>query len=328
MDESDFSTSPPVNRLWYNRITSFFLVRIILALVIISVPTGGLNRLLHLLDPYIPASLMEPWRFFRLILTILFMQGMYILYVRVFEKRRVREFGSHRFLGELGLGVAVGFGIIAISHGILALAGVYSIGSFHSFSNLIFFLYISIMSGYVEELYMRGVLFRLVEQGLGSWIALIVSALVFGFSHLSNPNATVLSSTFISVEAGLLLAAAYMYTRRLWLPMAIHFTWNFTLGGLFGTPVSGIAVPGLVEGRLNGPKLLTGGEFGLEASLITAFIATSAGVVFLVLAYRKGFLIPVPWRRPKVNSSNAEDQQLEVPETYQSLDGTEQTNGE
>ncbi len=328
MSELDAPATPPAFRRWYSKITGFFLVRIVLALVIIGVPTGGLNRLLHLVDPYVPSILMEPWRFCRLLLTLAAMHGLYILYVRVFEKRRVQEFSSTRVFSELGLGIAVGFGIIAFSHGFLAIAGIYRIEHFLSFSNLFTFLFIGIMSGYVEELIMRGILFRLLEQGLGSWIAIILSSLLFGFGHLNNPNATILSSTFISVEAGLLLAAAFMYTRRLWLPMAIHFAWNFSLGGLFGTPVSGIAQPGMVEGTLHGPALLTGGEFGLEASLPAALIATGTGVVFLIFAYQKGSIIPVPWRRPKVSPSSAEEPRLEVPESDPDRDNTPTENVE
>ena len=313
----DTATSPatPPAAKGFRRFLDFFLVRLIIALVIVGVPAGGLNRLLHMVDSYLPTAVMEVWRFIRLFLTLLCFHGSYILYVRIFERRKVREFASSGVLRELGLGFAVGFGIIAVTHGFLAIAGVYTIDKFLTPMNLIYFLFMALMSGYTEELFLRGIFFRLFEQGLGSWIAIIVSSLVFGFGHLNNPNATILSSVFISIEAGVILAAAFMYTGRLWLPMAIHFAWNFSLGGLFGTPVSGISRPGMVEGVLHGPTLLTGGEFGIEASLPAALFATAVGIVFLVLAYKRGSVVPVPWRRPKVNSSSVEEQFLEMPQS-------------
>ena len=79
-----------------------------------------------------------------------------------------------------------------------------------------------------------------------------------------NPEATWIAVLCIAVEAGVLLAAAYITTRRLWLPIGLHFAWNFTQGGIFGVPVSGFRVRGLLKSTLTGPELLSGGAFGAE----------------------------------------------------------------
>ena len=88
-----------------------------------------------------------------------------------------------------------------------------------------------------------------------------------------------------------MLGAAYMLTRSLWLPMGLHAAWNFAQGEIYDIPVSGTTVHGLVEARLSGPPLLTGGGFGLEASLIAIVIATAFGLWLLWLAIRKGELV-------------------------------------
>ena len=99
-----------------------------------------------------------------------------------------------------------------------------------------------------------------------------------------------------------MLGAAYMLTRRLWLPMGIHAAWNFTQGEIFDVPVSGTDSHGLVDAKLQGPALLTGGGFGLEASLISIIIGTAAGLAILWLAVRRGRLMQPWWVRRRLSA--------------------------
>lgn len=119
-----------------------------------------------------------------------------------------------------------------------------------------------------EELLFRGVVHRILEERTGSIVAITVSALFFGLAHSVNSNATLWGALAIAVEGGALLAIAYTATRSLWLPIGLHFAWNFTESGVFGTAVSGAdGEPGLLRTVLSGPEILTGGTFGPEASL-------------------------------------------------------------
>ena len=88
--------------------------------------------------------------------------------------------------------------------------------------------------------------------------------------HLVNPDATLWGAIAIAIEAGCMLAACYAATRNLWVPIGLHFGWNFAAGGIFSTVVSGNgASQGLLDATTSGPALLTGGDFGPEASLYT-----------------------------------------------------------
>ncbi|MFN9632377.1 MAG: type II CAAX prenyl endopeptidase Rce1 family protein, partial [Erythrobacteraceae bacterium] len=125
-----------------------------------------------------------------------------------------------------------------------------------------------------------------------------ISSVVFGFVHLMNPSATMTGATFISIEAGLLLAAAYMLTRRLWLGIGFHISWNYTQSAVFGGIVSGgVFEPGLFTTVITGPELVTGGTFGLEASLIPCLLATSTGVWLAVRAVRAGHVVLPFWNQ-------------------------------
>ena len=115
--------------------------------------------------------------------------------------------------------------------------------------------------------------------------------------HLLNGHATLQGALCIIFEAGILLAAAFMLTRRLWLPMGMHFAWNFTQGGIFGVAVSGGATAGLFRGELSGPTWLSGGAFGAEGSVVALVLCASVGVGLLRMAWvRQGFAQPF-WRR-------------------------------
>ena len=105
-------------------------------------------------------------------------------------------------------------------------------------------------------------LFRVVEESLGSWISLVVSSFVFGIPHLINPASTLLGAVFISIEAGVLLAAAYMVTRRLWLAMGFHMAWNYTQSGIFSGIVSGSkSSPGPDQEHHRGAAAADGRQF-------------------------------------------------------------------
>ena len=154
----------------------------------------------------------------------------------------------------------------------------------------------AITSGLFEETLFRGVLFRHIEAMLGSWAALAVTSALFGAAHLGNPGASLFAAFAIAVEAGILLGAAYLLTRRLWLAVGIHAAWNFTQGWVFSIPVSGGDAPlGLLITRREGADWLTGGAFGLEASVVAMLAATLMGLILLRLAIRRGEVRPPMW---------------------------------
>ena len=143
-----------------------------------------------------------------------------------------------------------------------------------------------------EEVLFRGVLFRIMEERTGTVIALILSSLIFGLTHSVNANATLWGVLSIALTGGLLMTAAYVATRSLWLSIGLHFAWNFTHAGIFGVALSGSAEApqGLLQTTLSGPAVLTGGSFGPEASLIALLVCVVPTVVLLRRAARTGRL--------------------------------------
>jgi uncharacterized protein len=224
----------------------------------------------------------------------------YVLFVRVIERRPVSELALGR-IGELGIGAAVGAMLFAAIIAVMALLGFYSVTGYNGWGAAANLLWIGLIPGVVEEVLLRGVFHRLLERSLGTWIALVLTSLLFGFLHGANPNATVFSSLAIALEAGTMLGIAYTLTKRLWLPIGLHAAWNWVQGGVFDIAVSGNDVTGLVDAQVSGPELLTGGAFGAEASVIAIVACLIVFGVMTLMAHRRAEIVPVWWRRARGN---------------------------
>lgn len=215
----------------------------------------------------------------------------YVAYVRWIERRAVSELPGRSAGPELLGGLAIGVLLFAATVGALTLLGVFHVAGRGPLAVVVAPFAGAVSAGVVEELLFRGILFRIVESALGSWLALALSAVVFGLLHLLNAHASAQGAVAIMLEAGILLAAAFMVTRHLWLPIGLHIGWNFTQGGVFGIAVSGTPTIGLLHGLLSGPDWLSGGIFGAEASLIAVIICLVAAAVLLAIAVRRGNVV-------------------------------------
>lgn len=216
----------------------------------------------------------------------------YWVFVRFVEKRPFTDFALPGAAREWGFGALVGFGLMTAVVGVIAAGGGYAVQGTHAPRVLVPVLAMALGSGVVEEVMVRGVMFRLLEAWLGSWAAIALSAAFFGLAHIANPNASLWAAIAIALEAGILLGAVYMVTRRLWAAIGLHMAWNFTQTGIYGVPVSGLKMDGLIDAHISGPDWLTGGAFGAEASVPATILCTMTGLWFLWRAYRTGQVLP------------------------------------
>jgi len=281
------------------KVLRFPLTRLIIALCILLV--GSLLAAL-IVAPFYPIFGKEIYDKIEPILTPLLQGGAsllgYWVFVSLFDGRPTTELSTGLFK-QTGLGILLGFGFISLVMGILALLGYYRIDGQNPDSAILLIFLMSVQAGITEEILMRGYFFRFVEEGLGTWWSVIVSALLFGFLHAWNPNASFISSISIALTAGVVLALLYAITRNLWIVIGMHFAWNFTLGGIYGAPVSGMDANGLFNGILEGPEWLTGGDFGPEASLITIVVFSLFGIFLILKMIKTKQLKQAMWRKNK-----------------------------
>jgi membrane protease YdiL (CAAX protease family) len=277
------------------RIVAFPLVLMAIAIVAFAAGTALSIWLISLLNNHDTHS---PILLLNAPIVILSILLFYWLFSKFVAREPMQVFGRERWPGELLAGVAIGVGLFSITVALAAILGLYHVDGWgDDWTIWAELTTAALIPGFTEELLFRGILFRYIERAAGSWTALALTSIFFGAAHLWNPGATFFSSFAIAVEAGILLGAIYMITRRLWAAMGFHAAWNFTQGWIFGLPVSGSpGGNGLVHGRLSGPEILTGGAFGLEASILALLVATSVGLALLVVAHRRGRFIAPMWR--------------------------------
>ncbi|PHV30794.1 CPBP family intramembrane metalloprotease [Janthinobacterium sp. BJB312] len=210
----------------------------------------------------------------------------YRFYVRHIEKRQPDELAMPGMARELGRGLLLGAGLVVLTFVVLAALGVYQLGGVNALSVLLLLpLAELVLVGMAEEMMFRGVLFGVTARALGSKAAIVISSLVFALAHLPNAGFSLLAIIAL-VAYGVLQAALYIQIRRLWVCIGTHVGWNYCVSQVFSSTVSGhAATDGLLRGELLGNTMLTGGAFGVEASLVTVLLISAVAAYVLRLAF-------------------------------------------
>jgi len=212
------------------------------------------------------------------------------LVARFIEKRSLAEVGLplDRRVAMVVVGLAGGIAVAGGSIGILAATGSYSISGdgdlAGSAGSLVLVLVFELGSAALQAILFYGIVFRVLAEWLGRWPAIALAVVLFGAIHLTAPNATVFSAVVVGSTGGVLLAAGYLATRALWLPIGLLWGVNFMFAEVLG------AIPSshhrLVVARLSGSELWTGGPAGAEAGGAT-LIAGAVAVGLIALWWSK-----------------------------------------
>lgn len=223
--------------------------------------------------------------------------GVAFIVLRWFDRRPVSLLGigfGRGWLQELAIGIAVGI----VSTGgltlLLVVSGMVSLEISPQIADALAampkYLVLFTVAAAAEELIFRGYLLQALAEGSRRWLAAVLLSLGFAVVHLGNPDITVVGIANIFL-VGLVIAILYFQTLRLWLPIGYHLSWNWAHGWLWGFDVSGIELENtLLKATPNGHDLLTGGEFGLEGSVLTTALVVAAAVWLLT----RNVLTPTP----------------------------------
>jgi membrane protease YdiL (CAAX protease family) len=196
-------------------------------------------------------------------------------------------------LKDIGKGFGLGFLLITLSISAIALLGTLETTAALNTATVrrALIVVVLLLSGAMfEEVMFRGYPFQRLVEAIGPWFAILVLSVLFGVVHLQNPNAGGILSWgfFNTIAVGVLLALSYLKTKALWFPFGFHFAWNFALGVVFGLPVSGLSMFSvIVRSHTSGSKLLTGGNYGIEASLTGAVVIVLGILLVLALPAQK-----------------------------------------
>lgn len=216
---------------------------------------------------------------------------LYNLLIRYVEANDACKIAPRKDISSIGNGLFIGFSYFIVVTVTMSLCGYYHIKSIQfDWEKQLFSFTLFFLVAVSEEIFFRGILFRMINRRWNIWAALVISALIFGGLHIFNDNATLWSSIAIAIEAGSLLGAAYAYSKNIWLPIGIHWIWNYTQGNILGFPVSGEDnVTSIITPEISGPQWLTGGSFGAEASVISAVIGLLISLWFIRKTIQQGY---------------------------------------
>jgi membrane protease YdiL (CAAX protease family) len=227
----------------------------------------------------------------------------YYCLFRFYDNRKITELSIKHLPKEMFGGFALGFLTISLTIAILYFLGhfqFFSISAEHYSLKLFGLL---MLAALIEDLFFRGIIVRISENWLGTNIALIIGML-FETDHLFNPNANLFSVFFILIW-GFTMAMLFVYTKRIWLPFFFHLGWNFAQP-FYGSNLTGLDDMGrIIQSKLDGPEIFTGGAVGVEGSIFTALFLLLIGITLYILAKKEGKIIsrPVSVNRPIAGNS-------------------------
>jgi hypothetical protein len=238
-----------------------------------------------------------PWMAAKYALYFLFelvaLLGAFKIMTRVFERKPLGMVGlalHPAWAKELCVGLGIGaimMVLVGVSEALLAVTH-FASGPLPASTELAYGGGISLVlfiSAANEEMVFRGYPFQKLVESLGPMGAVALASVCFGLVHLGNPDHT-LFSTINTMLVGVPLSIAYLRTRALWMPVGIHFAWNYVQGFVFGLPVSGFRLPAsLLNPRVHGGEWLTGSTYGPEGGLLCTIVVVGAGL-FLFLSPR------------------------------------------
>ncbi|MEP7145009.1 MAG: CPBP family intramembrane glutamic endopeptidase [Ferruginibacter sp.] len=285
------------NQTTLQKIMHFFLTRIILGILVV----GGSVALVENAGRYFVDKTLFPAELKDAIIGIADVAIAlisYILLFRFYEKRQIKELSLATFWKNAIFSFLAGLILQSLMILVIYLAGGYLILHVNPVSFLVPGLIFSLIAGFVAEIIIVGIIFRLTEEKLGTVIALIICCLLFAISHSGNKEATLLSVLSTTIQAGILLSAVYVFTRSLWPSIFLHFAWDFAEPGIYGGINPGISIEkSLFTSRITGSELITGGQFGPGNSIQALIFCLVAGVLILWLAKRKNNFIKPYWKR-------------------------------
>lgn len=264
-----------------NKILKSSLVRIILGLII-CLGSVIIGQQIFLKIPGVATLNPDARNFIKGIFVSALVIGSYWIFYSKYEKRVIIELSTKKIGKKLLAGIITGTVLQCLTILVIYFYGGFKVIAVNPVSIIIIPFTVAFTVAILEEILLRGIVFRITEEKWGSTIALTISGVIFGGLHLTNPHVTIVSFLCITV-VGVLLSAAYMYYRNLWVPIAIHFAWNFTQNGIFGAITSGNEkTSSLLTTSITGPEILTGGQFGPEGSVQALLICFIAAIIIIL----------------------------------------------
>ncbi|ARJ50974.1 CPBP family intramembrane glutamic endopeptidase [Staphylococcus lutrae] len=191
-----------------------------------------------------------------------------------------RNFMKHYLLGAVGgaLGISLVFFINLVFKGI----DVTFVFKTEALSAILLAFIFFLFQGMYEELLFRLYLMPHFSKAWGHTFALITTSLLFMLLHGLNSSVNPLAFLNLFIF-GMVFGLIYYRTGSAWLIGAGHSLWNFVLGPVLGSHVSGAVIDNTILLSTPTPHhfLLSGGMYGMEGSVLTTIVGLAVILYFL-----------------------------------------------
>jgi len=276
----------------FNKILSFFITKIIIGIAVIA---GAVILIESAFRPLLEKIKISD-ELINGIIGISEAAAAVFIYIFIFsfyEKRKITELSFSTFASNANLGFFTGFLLQSLFILAIFIAGTYSIVQVNPFRDMIPAIIMALTAGFVAEIIIIGIVFRLIEKQFGTTVSITIMIILFIIAHSGVKDGNLVSVLSTSINAGFLLPAVYVFSRSLWLPIFLHFAWDFTEPGIYGAINPSISITkSLFDSKISGSRLITGGPLGPQNSIQALIICLITGLLFLWLAKRKNNLIP------------------------------------
>jgi membrane protease YdiL (CAAX protease family) len=269
-----------------NIIVNHYLVRIIIGILVI----GASVALIEFGGRFVLDKFQIPEDIKNLLIALSESGSSLYLYIILFhwyEKRQITELAKHEFIRYSLWGFATGFLLQTVFILFIYFTHSYSIEKINSLSFLLPAFSTSLSAGFVAEIIIRGIIFRLTEEKFGTITALTFITVLFAVFHLNAEGATPVSVLTSALMSGLFLSSVFVMTRSIWPTIFIHFGWDFTEPGIYGAINPGNSIQqSLFSSHIGGPDLITGGTLGPQNSLEALLVILTACIIIILLTAR------------------------------------------
>lgn len=191
-------------------------------------------------------------------------------------------------------GILLGFSLLTIIILILKFTGFAQIDKNPKGFDLKFFLIFVpawMIQGFEEEFLLRGILMNQMAARSKIILGIIANSIIFSVFHLGNAGFDLMASVNIFL-IGLVFSLIFYLTDSIYIVAAFHSIWNMAMANIYGITVSGNSPTEvtLLNTIPRGAEIMTGGSFGLEASIITSLVL-GVVLIYLIIKIKKKDLV-------------------------------------
>lgn len=243
--------------------------------------TGYLSPLIDRINSVVLPQVMQ-------LLTDIFMIAIPVISWKLIQRHKIAQLGLISLSAgkkDCLAGMALGFLCCTIVFLLIIAVGDVQVDWTPHFSiNTFIWILLFVIVALGEEILNRGFFMANLRRSRNLFFILIVPSVIFGLIHLSNPGVTLLSVINIII-VGIMFSYMFLKSGNIWMCVGYHFTWNTFQGAIYGMPVSGLDIPGIITTRFSNDNLLNGGLFGIEGGILTTLV-TLLGLAFVWYYYR------------------------------------------